>query len=125
MNKYLLRFTLVFVLASPCSAGLVCQLITINDLKGKDIPKFEAFSTPVVPNLKAAQVDLKSHPRATRYRTKLREGAAEGPNFAGHFTVVGLGCGTSCIQWAVVDARTGAIYFPPDEITSISTVHSI
>ena len=130
MNKYILKLAWLFVFALPCSGALgnqdteaVCHLITINDLKGKDIPRYEAFSTPVVSNLKPAQVDLKSHPRATRYRTRIREGAAEGPNFAGHFTIVGWGCGTSCVQWAVVDARTGAVYFPPDEIASISTVH--
>jgi len=123
MKKSLLQFVLLFVLASPCFPGLVCQLITINDLKGKDIPRYEAFPTPVTPNLKPAKVDLKSHPRAARYRTRLSEGAGEGPNFAGHFTVVGWGCGTSCAQWAVVDASTGAVYFPPDEIALISTVH--
>ncbi len=113
----------LFVLASPSLGDLVCDMITIDDLKGKDVPRFEAYPTRVISNLKPARVDLKSHPRARRYRTRLREGAAEGPNFAGHFTVVGWGCGTSCIQWAVVDARTGAVYFPPDDIASVSTVH--
>jgi len=123
MKKSILQFASLFVLASPCFAGLVCQLITINDLKGKDIPKYEAFSTLVTLNLKPAKVDLKSHPRAARYRTRLSEGAVEGPNFAGNFTIVGWGCGTSCVQWAVVDALSGAVYFPPDEIALISTVH--
>ena len=45
-----------------------------------------------------------------RYRTVLREGAGEGPNFAGHFTIVQWGCGTNCWQAAVVDAKTGNIY---------------
>jgi len=123
MKKYILISGLLFLLASPCFAGLACHMITIDDLKGKDGPRFEAFSTATIPNLKPAEVDLKSHQRAREYRTKLREGAAEGPNFAGHFTVVGWGCGTSCVQWAIVDAVTGTVYFPPDEIRSISTVH--
>ena len=123
MKKCILQFAWLLLLASPCSGGLVCQMITVNDLKGKDIPRFEAFSTPVILNLKPAEVDLKSNPRARRYRTRICEGAAEGPNFAGHFTIVGWGCGTSCVQWAVVDARTGAVYLPPDEIASISTAH--
>ena len=123
MKKYIFGLLSLFLLASPCSAGLVCHMITINDLKGRDIPRFEAFSTAAIPNLKPAEVDLKSHQRAKQYRTKLREGAAEGPNFAGQFTVVGWGCGTSCIQWAIVDAKIGGVYFPPHEIASISTVH--
>jgi hypothetical protein len=43
------------------------------------------------------------------YGTKLRQGAAEGPNFAGHYTVVTWGCGTGCGIVAVVDARTGRL----------------
>jgi hypothetical protein len=104
-------------------AATGCKVITINDLAGKDTPRYEAFSTRVVPIADPAKVNLKSHPKAKRYRTRIREGAAEGPNFAGHFTIVGWGCGTSCVQWAIVDAQTGAVYFPPDEIASISTVH--
>jgi hypothetical protein len=57
-------------------------------------------------------VNLASHPRAREYRTALRSGAAKGPNFAGHFTVVTWGCGTSCQSHAIVDAQTGAVYFP-------------
>ena len=48
-----------------------------------------------------------------QYRTVLREGAKEGPNFAGHFTIVQWGCGTNCTQAAVVDANTGKIYQLP------------
>lgn len=43
------------------------------------------------------------------YRTRLREGAARGPDFAGHHTVVLWGCGTGCQIVAVVDARTGRL----------------
>lgn len=43
------------------------------------------------------------------FRTALREGAAQGPNFAGHMTIVRWGCGTSCVAWAAVDARTGRV----------------
>ncbi len=93
MKKYILTFVSLFMGASLSFADLVCNMITIDDLKGKDYPRFEAFSTPVI-SLKPARVDLESHPLAKRYRTRLREGAAEGPNFAGHFTIVGWGCGT-------------------------------
>lgn len=43
------------------------------------------------------------------YRTKLRQGTALGPNFAGHYTVVLWGCGTGCQVASVVDARTGRL----------------
>jgi hypothetical protein len=44
------------------------------------------------------------------FRTVLRNGAKQGPNFAGHFTVVEWGCGSNCIAMAVIDAITGAVY---------------
>lgn len=62
---------------------------------------------------KPAAVDLASDPEARRFRTRLREGAAEGPNFAGHFTIVSWHCGTDCQVLAVVDARSGAVTFAP------------
>jgi hypothetical protein len=50
---------------------------------------------------------------ALRYRTVIREGARKGPNFSGDYTVVIWGCGTSCAQFAIVDATTGHTYDPP------------
>jgi hypothetical protein len=73
----------------------------------EDHPATESFSgTP-------APVDLRSQPWAREYRTALRTGAAEGPNFAGAYTLVLWGCGTQCQSWAVVDARTGRVYGNP------------
>jgi hypothetical protein len=76
-------------------------------------PPFEEYS--VVDSFKGrpAPVDLSSDPKARRYRTMLREGAAEGPNFAGHYTVVTWGCGTECQVHSIVDARTGRVYMFP------------
>lgn len=47
------------------------------------------------------------------FRTVIRKGAEDGPNFAGHYTVVVWGCGTSCAQFVIVDASTGTVYDPP------------
>ena len=63
-------------------------------------------------------MDLASYPGASRFRTRLREGAAKGPNFAGHFTVVTWGCGSSCQEHAIVDAQTGKVAFPIPRPTS-------
>lgn len=60
---------------------------------------------------KPAPVRLASR-EARRYRTAIREGAREGPNFAGHYTIVQWGCGAGCVQFAVVDAKTGAVFMP-------------
>ncbi len=36
-----------------------------------------------------------------------------GPNFAGHYIIVEIGCGSPCIMMAIVDALTGRIYNSP------------
>jgi hypothetical protein len=51
--------------------------------------------------------------RARTYRTVIREGAKEGPNFAGRYTIVTWGAGLATFSMAVVDAKTGIVYFPP------------
>ena len=49
-------------------------------------------------------------------RTRMREGlklVRENPDnidFAGHYKIVGYGCGTSCWSFNVVDVKTGKIY---------------
>jgi hypothetical protein len=82
-------------------------------------PSFEDFriskrypGKPVPPKIKFSG--------ARMFKTRIREGAKEGPNFAGYCTIVTWGCGSGCISFAVVDARTGQIYFHP-EISSITT----
>ncbi|MFL6336616.1 MAG: hypothetical protein ACJ754_25215 [Pyrinomonadaceae bacterium] len=59
--------------------------------------------------------------RARLYRTVLREGAKNGPNFAGHYTIVTWGAGLATFSMAVVDARTGRVYFPPFEEVGASS----
>ena len=41
------------------------------------------------------------------------DGEGPGPNFAGHYMIIQWGCGSTCIQMAVVDAETGRVYSPP------------
>jgi hypothetical protein len=44
------------------------------------------------------------------FRTRIREGARKGPNFAGHLTIAEWGCGSGCVSFAVVDAVSGRLY---------------
>ncbi|MBZ0218084.1 MAG: hypothetical protein K8F25_16125 [Fimbriimonadaceae bacterium] len=43
------------------------------------------------------------------YHTRIREGAIHGVNFAGHYSIIQIGCGTSCRFAFVVDLRTGEV----------------
>jgi hypothetical protein len=74
--------------------------------------QFEQFAVSEIYKGTPVAVNLDSHPEARRFRTVLRSGAQEGPNFAGQYTVVMLGCGTSCQSIAIVDAKTGTVYMP-------------
>lgn len=82
-------------------------------------PTFEQYRIEKIFKGKPAPVDLKSTPGASQFRTVLREGAKEGPNFAGKYTIIEWGCGTGCSSIAVVDATTGRVVFPK-EISPVS-----
>jgi len=59
-----------------------------------------------------APPDVKSG-KAHLYRTMIKEGARLGPNFAGHYTIIPIGCGAATTCVAVADAKNGNVYFPP------------
>jgi hypothetical protein len=77
--------------------------------RARGAPQFDDYLARDTFPSPPAGVDLRSAPGARRYRTRLTEGAKEGPNFAGHYTVVEWGCGSPCWQFAIIDARTGQI----------------
>jgi hypothetical protein len=57
-------------------------------------------------------------PRARRHQTVLTAGARRGTNFNGHYRVIKWGCGTNCIEWAVVDLSNGKVWFAPEPALS-------
>lgn len=128
-KRYLLLFTLGFVsalLVSSITGPYIRQFISNAQPSGvpssvvskgteANLPKFGDYlqeNDVWIPGQKPAPVDLTSHPDASMYRTYLRLGAAKGPNFADHFTVIEIGCGTECQKIAVVNALNGKVYFP-------------
>jgi hypothetical protein len=86
--------------------GASAQGASVDSLQFASYPAASRFHTAPAP------VDLRSHKLARRFRTVLRKGAARGPNFAGAFTIVTWGCGSSCRLLAVVSARSGRVYGP-------------
>lgn len=76
------------------------------------------FHTPVE-HIVSPKVDLASHPIGRKYRTRIRQTIErEGANFAGGYTLVKWGCGTSCTQFAIVELRTGRIFHNPELIAA-------
>lgn len=95
-------------------------LFSLDKVSGQ-VPRFEDYRVGDQPQRAPATVAISSAD-ARRYRTKLREGAAKGPNFAGHYTIVVWGCGSSCNDWAIVDAVSGRVTFI-DDLRAISGTH--
>jgi hypothetical protein len=95
-------------------------------------PRFEDYPVGKIYEGKPAWSKLESA-AARLYRTRIREGVEKGwgvyggdsqtdrleraerpgANFAGHYIVIRWGCGSPCIQMAIVDAETGTVYSPP------------
>ena len=86
---------------------LVCILA-----QAAEAPRFDQF--PSGPIFRGTPAPARPRTRAQLlYRTMIRDGAKQGPNFAGHLTVVQWGCGTGCIAIAMVDAKNGELYKLP------------
>lgn len=77
-----------------------------------DAPRFEQYPVKAAFRGVPAKPDVRSHPRSRLFRTMIRRGAQEGPNFAGHYTLVTWGCGTGCVGVAIVDAVSGKVFHP-------------
>jgi hypothetical protein len=75
------------------------------------LPKFADYPAGEIFRGKPAAPSFASDPDAWSFRTRLREGAAKGPNFAGHYTIVSWTNGTDCQTTVIVDARNGAVFF--------------
>ena len=100
---------------SPSGRDVItgCFPLTVEDGASFQPPAFADY--PVADDFQGrpAPVDFASHALASRFRTRLREAAARGPNFAGHYTIASWGCGSGCGQYAIVDAHDGRVFFPP------------
>lgn len=81
------------------------------------LPSFDQFHVAKVFSGKPAPPVLKTRDERM-FRTRIREGAQEGPNFAGHYTIAQWGCGAGCVSMASIDAVDGKIYRAPFQVLS-------
>ncbi|MDT4969593.1 MAG: hypothetical protein QOJ64_4330 [Acidobacteriota bacterium] len=88
----------------------------------KEPPTFADFPARVT-KATARQINFSSHPKARQFRTQLRESLSEVVDFAGRYIVATWGCGTDCEQSAIIDGKTGNVFFPKQlQGTSLGTV---
>jgi tetratricopeptide (TPR) repeat protein len=76
----------------------------ISVARFEDYPAMQRFKGKAAP-------PILSNRRARQYRTMIQLDAKAGPNFAGAYTIAAWGCGSTCMAFAIIDARTGRIYF--------------
>jgi hypothetical protein len=74
-------------------------------------PRFNDYPTRVEV-ARAKAIDFRRSPEARTFKTRLGQALRHGVNFAGRFIIAGWGCGTCCISGAIIDARTGVVYWP-------------
>ena len=58
--------------------------------------------------------------QAKKYRSMLRDSVKDGVNFAGHYIVGQWGCGGGCVQFAIIDAKTGDVFFPAFSVSVVA-----
>ena len=103
--------------------GFVCGLLAIalsmpaqnsqqaqaNPATSLAVPQFEQYKVNKIHRGKPAVPVLRTL-EDREYHTRIREGATAGPNFAGHYTVIIIGCGTECASFVIVDAASGRVF---------------
>ena len=76
-------------------------------------PSFNQYSSKIE-KAKTKTIDFSSHKNARTFRTNLKNALKDGVNFAGHYILTTWGCGTNCSDSAIIDARSGKVFFPKE-----------
>ena len=113
MNKVrvafaIFQFSVLFIVFSNALMGKELQARK-ETFSPTNPPTFEKFAISEAYKGKMAPLKLNSYPEARKYRTRLRENVKAGPNFAGHYAVIAIGCGTNCQNQWVVNVKSGKI----------------
>jgi hypothetical protein len=91
--------------ASSQENGAVAATSAATKVKrpnASDFPIQSRFTgKTVLPDFKGRDRDFNN------FRTRIREGMREGPNFAGRYTLIQIGCGTGCSFVIVANNQTG------------------
>jgi hypothetical protein len=80
----------------------------------RPVRQFKDF--PATGSYKGKNAPLVLQRRDREFRTRLREAAAEKPNFANHYILTAWGCGAECLMGAAIDANSGHVYWLPHTI---------
>lgn len=95
-----------------CIANVIVEKIE----KIGSLPSFDKYPIKIFTG-KSVEINLGSHPVGYEFKTVLKNAYDGKPNFAGHYTVIDYGCGSTCQRFVIVDNQNGKIY-QTDEFAS-------
>ncbi|WP_232283403.1 hypothetical protein [Sphingomonas sp. PAMC 26617] len=84
-------------------------LMTIATPAGSQSIDFPKYAVPVYVGVRAQPNFAGDGARFAKMRTRIREGFAANAIAAGHYTVIQIGCGSSCTLNLIGDVRSGHI----------------
>ena len=74
--------------------------------------QFDNYKVDRIYKGQLAKPNFRTDQSAKTFITRIQDGCKEmGVNFAGHYTIVEWGCGTQCLNFAIVDRISGKIIF--------------
>jgi hypothetical protein len=82
-------------------------------------PRFSEYPVRVMAPATPFRFDPASHPEGNQWAGVVHGVAARGVNFAGHWVVVGAGCGDHCTSYALIEWSSGRI-FVPDALRAVA-----
>jgi hypothetical protein len=94
------------------SPALAVMLVASATAATQDVPNFADYPGAASFSGRNAAPVLVTR-EARRFRTMIRQGAREKPNFDGHYIVTSWGCGTDCEMGAIIDAISGRVVSLP------------
>ncbi|TGQ17280.1 MULTISPECIES: hypothetical protein [unclassified Mesorhizobium] len=95
---------------------------------GWDAPRFEKYPAKPTPEGPGAMPRFNGPNWTPETKAKIREAVKSGYNFAGHYTIAEVACGTECKSAWVVDGRSGAIHAFPlggEGTSSLKLVYNV
>ena len=102
------KTSILLIAAAGCLSCGRSQTPSSAQRTPKIAPRFEDYPADPLYRGPVAKPRLDT-PDSRNYRTAIRQAAARGPQFAGHYAVASWGCGTSCQLHAIIDVQSGAV----------------
>ncbi len=93
--------------------ALSVQAFNVAAEQAQKLPVYSDYRVAQIYRGKPARRVFKTK-EELEFRTRIRQGTASGPNFAGHYAVIQWGAGTGTGHFVIVDVKTGEIFFHAD-----------